>query len=371
MTTKKRIAFIKAGEFSHINNSVRDILSREFPDHQLDIIDCSDLITKRDPLALLQAFRYYWKVIFSRKRTLADTFIRTPYYFNKVRSGLRKRLAGQDYLFTFQTQSLFDLSLEKVPHFVYTDHTHLANKAYPGFDMGLLFADAWIECEKQIYRNAAKVFTMSSNITASVIKDYGCDPQKVNCVYCGANVNAGMDEQFDPARYSSKNILFTGVEWERKGGPELAEAFREVLRVHPDARLTVVGCSPKLDLPNCTTTGRIPLDEVKRYFMEATVFCLPTRIEPFGVVFLEAMAHQLPVVATRIGAIPDFIREEKNGYLVTSGDPKALAEKLILLLNDPARCAAFGEEGHRLFWEKYTWQATGKRIHEEITALVE
>ena len=92
---------------------------------------------------------------------------------------------------------------------------------------------------------------------------------------------------------------------------------------------------------------RIPgyIEEVKKYFNQAAVFCMPTNIEPFGIVFIEAMSMKLPVIGTSIGAIPDFIKNGVNGYMVEPGNSEKLADHLIELLGDPSKCKNFGEEG--------------------------
>ena len=143
--------------------------------------------------------------------------------------------------------------------------------------------------------------------------------------------------------YNTKTILFVGVTWERKGGPELVKAFEKVLRVHPDARLVIVGYKPKVDLPNVQIIGRLTVDELVPYYQQASIFCLPTKLEPFGIVFVEAMAFGLPLVAPRTGAVPDFVEDGRNGFMVEPGDIDALAEALIKLLDDPQLCRKFGE----------------------------
>jgi glycosyltransferase involved in cell wall biosynthesis len=211
---------------------------------------------------------------------------------------------------------------------------------------------------------------MSSNISKSIIEDYSCSPGKVACVCCGSNVQVKENEIFDNNRFSRKNILFVGLDWHRKGGPVLAEAFKTVVATYPDATLTVVGCKPRLDLPNCSVLGKIDLPEVKKYFNKASVFCLPTTNEPFGVVFLEAMAHKLPVVATNIGAIPDFIHEGKNGHLVDPNNSLQLSDALIKLLGSEEKCRTYGEYGSRLFWDRYTWEKTGLKLHDNIVPYI-
>ncbi|MEL7406189.1 MAG: glycosyltransferase family 4 protein, partial [Cyanobacteria bacterium J06558_2] len=262
--------------------------------------------------------------------------------------------------------SLFDGSIPGIPHFVYTDHTRLACLQYPEFNPRDLPGVKFIELEKQVYQNATLNFTMSSNISQSLIEDYSCSPQQISCVYCGANIQVKKDESFTKDRYKKKNILFVGKKWGRKGGELLAEAFPQVLDSHPDAVLTIVGCTPDLNLPNCNIVGTIPLADVKAYFKQASIFCLPTRIEPFGIVFLEAMACKLPIVASNIGAIPEFVIEGRNGYMIGENDPQQLAQRIIELIDSPEKCETFGEYGHKLLWDRYTWEQTGLRIRKNI-----
>ena len=365
------IAFIKLGDFSHINESVLQQLRLQFPRSEIEVIDIfTDLISRRYALNWFHCLKEYRTDVLFGRRHLGAALLRTPYVFHKAKRAIADRLSHRRYAFTFQTQSLFDVSVPGTPHFVYTDHTHLASLRYPDFERRELYAPAWMECEKTVYRNAACTFTMSTNIARSLIEDYDCRPDQVACVYCGANVQAARDEVFDERRYAHKNILFVGVNWERKGGPVLEEAFRILLGTHPDATLTVVGCSPTLSLPNCEVVGRVPLAEVKAYFERASLFCLPTRREPFGVVFLEAMAHKLPIVATNVGAIPDFVSDGATGYLVEPNNPRKLAGKLMELIGSSERCRAFGALGHQRFWERYTWGQTGSRLREHIAPII-
>ena len=162
--------------------------------------------------------------------------------------------------------------------------------------------------------------------------------------------------------------IFVGMDWERKGGPELVEAFKKVLTVHPDARLIIVGCSPQITVPNCDVVGRIPSREVHTYYNASAVFCLPTILEPFGLVFIEAMSHRLPVVGTNIGAIPDFVVEGHNGHLVSPRDSSSLADALIDLVGNPEKCRRFGEAGRRIAAERYNWKAVSALLREHILA---
>jgi glycosyltransferase involved in cell wall biosynthesis len=366
---KQKIALIKIGSFSHVNARIQQVLATHFPGYEIDVIDVKSIIKKKKIILLLNTFftltEYGTDILLGKKRAL-DCYWRTTYFFHQIKALVSQHLAQNTYLFSFQTQSLFDASINGLPHFIYTDHTHLANLSYPGFDKKKLFSKKWIELEKTIYHNATFILTMGDQTLRSVIQDYSCPPQKVACVGVGSNISDHFET--NESKYDTKNILFVGVEWERKGGPELVKAFLHLLEVHPDAHLTIVGCSPKIKIPNCHVIGQIPLEQVNYYYENASVFCLPTKLEPFGIVFLEAFAHGLPVVTTEIGAIPSFVFNNQNGFLVKPGDFEQLSNVLSELLKNPEKCRTLGENGRRLVAEKYVWERVGTKIASYIRA---
>jgi glycosyltransferase involved in cell wall biosynthesis len=362
-------AFIKIGEFSHANHQVLGQLQARFPHLEATVIDLRDLhvIRKRDVpgLVLSVASEFGPSACLSTGR-LRWHMHKTSYMFRRARAALLQRLAGTNFAFTFQTQAMFDASLPDIPHFIYTDHTHLENRNYPVPEAATPLSRTWAEMEKGAYHNARMVFTMSRNISRSLISEYGCSPNRVKCVYAGSNVSAELSGNIDNSRFSAKNILFVGVDWERKGGPVLLEAFRLLRRVHREARLTIVGCSPQISEPGVRIEGSVPLNEVSQHYRRASVFCLPTLNEPFGFVFLEAASFGLPVVATRIGAIGEIVSDGKSGYLVEPCNAVELAGRLGDLLGDPKRAEEFGVQGRAWVSQRYSWEDTGQRLVSHI-----
>ena len=370
MTTQRRaFAFVKLGSFSGANEHILRHLSLEFPDLEPAVIDLSELrvFRKRDAVRLTWSVaREYGASACMTKGRMLARMLRTEYAFDALRARVLQQLGSRPFVFTFQTQSLFDASVSGIPHFIYTDHTHLANLSYPGKSATPMASAPWRAKERLIYDHARLNFTMSSHITRSLIEQYGCSREKVRCVYAGGNIQPVDPQNLGVERFAAKRILFVGLEWERKGGPVLLEAFRQVRRAHPTAELVIVGCSPQVSVPGCRILGRVPLAEVAKLYRSASVFCLPTNVEPFGFVFLEAFAHGLPIVATDIGAIPDFIEEGKSGFMVECWGVDLLARRLSELLTDPARCAAFGARGRALVSDRYTWSSTAHRIAAHI-----
>jgi glycosyltransferase involved in cell wall biosynthesis len=363
-----RFAFVTIGSFSGTNDCVLERLEAEFPELEVDHLDVTQWVrSSRRTLAanLVHVLARRGARPFLDRARLWGAFYRTPFLFRSIRSEMNTRLAGGRYAFTFQTQSLFDASVPGTPHFVYTDHTELVNRRYLDFDEGRMPARSWIDCERQIYDHATMNFTMSSPVSQSIVEDYQVDPSRVRCVLAGSNVPQPDLVRIEPD-YTSKRILFVGRAWERKGGPDLISAFEQVRKRHPDATLAIVGCSPDVAGDGVEVLGELPAARVAEQYAKAAVYCMPSLVEPFGMVFVEALMSGLPVVATTIGALPDVVQDGETGYLTSPHDVPALARSLDLLLGDSERCRRFGSSGRAHATATYTWTQSVAKMASEI-----
>ena len=367
MAEDKKILLVY--KFNHPDvESVRAALADQFPQHALELLNIKQMVKRHPGIFLLNIFYMfkeyplrhlmgYWKVW--------RRFWATTYMHRQVRRLVGERVARGNYYFTIQTQSDFDASTPDLPNFIYTDTTNLANLYTPNYSRDKLYSAVWHALEKETYQHACVTFTRSSHIQRSLLEQYDIPVEKTAVVYAGSNIPI-QDIDLDHKDYGTKEILFVGVTWERKGGPDLVQAFKGVLEKHPGARLAIVGCSPKVDLPNVEVVGKLPLDEVAPYYRRAGIFCLPTRLEPFGIVFVEAMAYGLPLVAPNTGAVPDFLEDGRNGYMVAPGDIPALTKALSALLDDPEKCRDFGKLGYQLARERYTWNKVAEKMKAHI-----
>ena len=364
-----RILFFRIWANPPIAASVEKLLLETFPDYEVKTITLWEHI-KTDKKVLfsngLAVLKEYGLDILLGRLKFKVAFFRTTYLFNYVRA-LARKFARQekDLCFTFQLQSIFDTHIEGIPNFVYTDHTHLANMYYADYTRVRLFSAAWIACEKTIYDHANLVFTRSSNISRSLIEQYGMPEEKVICIYAGANTPL-PDIDLDRKDYDAQNILFVGLDWERKGGPDLVRAFKQVFPRHPQASLIIVGNQIEDDHPGIQSFARVPLEDLHGFYRQATIFAMPSYNEPFGIVFVEAMACALPILATRIGAIPDMVRTGQNGYLVEPGDIDGLTEALEMLLQSEERRRRFGRHSWDLSQQRYNWPAVGALLRSHI-----
>jgi phosphatidyl-myo-inositol dimannoside synthase len=116
-------------------------------------------------------------------------------------------------------------------------------------------------------------------------------------------------------------------------GPELARLRRLAARLGLGDRVEFL--------------GHVPFARLAAEYRRACAFCLPSRQEGFGIVFLEAMAAGLPIAAARAGAVPEVVADSQCGILVPPGDEGALARALGRMLGDPALRRRLGEAGRR------------------------
>jgi glycosyltransferase involved in cell wall biosynthesis len=370
----KKIIFIKLGSFSHVNQKVANILREVYPKNEVLVYDVKEEIFGSKVLFLVNFIYYLWEykvdILFGHKtvKELKSCLIVTSFFYNKVKQKVRERFTHEDILFTIQTSSQFDCSLPTVPHVVYTDHTLRANFLYPDLDYWnyLKPRKYTLELEKSVYHNANLILTYSQFIRQSLVDQYEIDTDKVEVLGVTPNTQNNTSLKIDHNKYKNKIILFVGVEWARKGGDLLLQAFYKVLQKVPDAKLQIVGSSPVIpDHPQIEVLGKIPLEKVPFYYQQATVFCMPTLREPFGVVFLEAMSYGLPVVALRRGAVRELVVHGQNGYLSRKNTDE-IAKYLVALVSDPEKAKIMGEQAFNLVEENFT----EKRFKERLVSAI-
>jgi glycosyltransferase involved in cell wall biosynthesis len=112
----------------------------------------------------------------------------------------------------------------------------------------------------------------------------------------------------------------------------------------------------------CRLVGRVNDEELAALYKRADLFVHPTLYEGSSLVTLEAMAHGKPVVATRVGGIPDKVIEGKNGFLVPPGDGEALAEAMVQALSLGPDLPRLGIEGRRRVETDFNWTGRARRL---------
>jgi phosphatidylinositol alpha-1,6-mannosyltransferase len=172
----------------------------------------------------------------------------------------------------------------------------------------------------------------------------------------------------------------------RKGQDTLLRAWPAVIEKIPDAALLITGRGPYAKTlrqlaeqggvaSSVIFTGPVPQDELPAHYAAGDVFSMPCRtrrggldVEGLGIVYLEASATGLPVVGGDSGGAPDAIIEGETGYVVGGRDVRALSDRLIALLQDPAGARAMGEKGRAWVERDWNWDAIANRLRTLIDA---
>jgi glycosyltransferase involved in cell wall biosynthesis len=235
--------------------------------------------------------------------------------------------------------------------------------------------------ERRNARRADAVLTTSEYCRGAIRRHYGVAPSQVRLVPEGIDLSrwralaARVPHQSDGA-----TILCVARQYPRKHIADLLYALPTVRNAVPRARVVVAGDGPEhasllalaaeLVLNDAVTfTGALPDDQLELLYRQADIFCLPSVQEGFGIVFLEAMACGLPVVATLAAAIPEVVPDRRAGLLVRPGDRAALAHALIELLARPSQRASYGAFGSA-YVERCDWDRVAQIFLDQVAPFV-
>jgi glycosyltransferase involved in cell wall biosynthesis len=286
-----------------------------------------------------------------------------------IARGLIKALRGADLIHTHQTRSTpsrisaFIARATRTP-VVTTDHG-LGGGGWAGL-LPRLF-DGFLT----VSRNSAEVLRAPA--------------AKTHVVYGGVDT-----ERFHPGSDERRGVLFVGRITPHKG-------IDRLLRALPAGTpLTIAGTSghdrrePERSYPDLlralatddvTFAGAVPEADLPDLYRRAEVFVLPSVhgtvygkvvaiSELLGLSLLEAMASGTPVIASRIGGLPEVVRDGETGYLVTPDDVDELRDRTAALVGNPSRARRMGEAGRELVLERFTWEHCARRCLAAYADLV-
>ena len=181
-----------------------------------------------------------------------------------------------------------------------------------------------------------------------------------------------------PSRPSEPRLLFAGVLTRRKNVVGLLNAFAQVRQAVPGARLIMVGPHPDPDYAQTVQdrvtslalgdsvdiVGFVDNDRLRHEIATARAVVLFSREETAPTIIAQAMAAGKPVVASRVGGVPEMVNDGESGFVVESEDETALAERMLTLLNDQDLCLRMGARGHELALARFNPEAVARQTVE-------
>jgi glycosyltransferase involved in cell wall biosynthesis len=215
----------------------------------------------------------------------------------------------------------------------------------------------YLHRRSQLFKRAARFLCVSNFIREQALA-IGFPAHKAVVHY------TGVDNDFfrpDPRVHRESVVLFVGRLVPEKGCTCLLQAMAYVQRFVP-VRVVIIGDGPlrasleqqaRETVRNCQFLGAQSREIVRDWMNRARVFCTPSIMEGFGMVFAEAQAMGLPVAGFETGGVPEAVANGETGFLVTNGDWRELATKLVLLLKFPSLWEQFSkaaqQRARRLF----------------------
>lgn len=287
------------------------------------------------------------------------------------------------------------LSLSQGTPLVVRLHTHIRlvrrlNDLPENLDVRLL---SWLE--GALIRRASLVLANSESLAAECARDHGLLPGTIQVLPLGVDCERFMPPEESGAGSDSGQrlrkrlglasdtpiVFYAGRLERRKGVDVLIEAFGELSRRHPRAVLVMAGFPTRIGRDGGRSylevlqeraialgvadrlhfLGHVPYDELPAIYGSCDLFVAPSRFEPFGMIYLEAMACGRPVVACRTGGVPEIVVHGETGLLVEPGDAGALCAAMDQVLADPAYRRQLGKAGRRHMLARFSNRVIAER----------
>ena len=218
--------------------------------------------------------------------------------------------------------------------------------------------------EKTALKNATAYITPTTFAGEQTRKIFSINKNKIKTIHYGLQLEHFINES--PKDFNENTILYIGTIIRKKGILELAEIFNTVVEKKPKAKLILIGGdSPDIKTGNSSTfnimksklsenakkqtqyLGKIPYAEVKQHIKKAHICVFPSFAETLGMVTIESMALQKPVVNTSIGWAKELVDDGVNGFLVHPSNINEYANTILKLLDNMELCFQIGKEARK------------------------
>ena len=269
--------------------------------------------------------------------------------------------------------SFCKLILRSKERFIYTEHIwnndyHLKNPI-----------NAWLQKNglRSVCMRANKIIAVSKSVKKFLISDLDIRDSKISVIPNAIEIES---DKIERPKENGTVVGTIGSLNKQKGHLFLIQAFERVAKSLPKAKLEIVGDGPEKasllkEIKNRNLESKIQLlgkiDRPKKIMKNWDLFVLPSLSETFGLVILEAFEAQVPVVATKVGGIPEIITNNENGILVSPGDVEKLAKAILFLLVEKKERQQLSAKAYDLLKKKYDWSKIIVEIENEYCKLVQ
>jgi glycosyltransferase involved in cell wall biosynthesis len=279
----------------------------------------------------------------------------------------RLELAGIGYDAIVQ-QGCHPLIFHPKPFFIWSDAGTPAPMDYTPLDHGKPPACNSVQgVENDFYRSATGILAFSPFAARNAVHLTGCIPERIHVV------GAGVAELAPSNLIKPKGppqLLWVGTDLVSKGGADLLSALPLIRERFPDVLLTLVGSSAPSNLAGVRSVKFLDhkhRGELLKLYRRATLLVMPSYKESFGLVYLEALAHKTPVLATSRGGMAELVHRHDFGRVVIPGDAPRIAAAVADMLSDRSSLEQQGERGYRYVQTHCSWPSVAARIASAIS----
>jgi len=236
------------------------------------------------------------------------------------------------------------------------------------------FYSFYVSMQSRVARHIDQVITVSECSAREIERLIGVPSSRIRVVYNGVDTNLFKNNQ--GVAKEPHSLIFVGnTEDRKKGIIHLLQALRLIKDECP-VKLTIIDGGAqdttyahalvrKYGLQDrVMIVRRLSSEELVRRYVSAEIAAIPSLFEGFGFPAAEAMACELPVIATKAGALPELVSDGHNGILVEPGDVPGLAAGIKLLLNDEQLRRKMGQAGRKIAEHKFNWEKAAKQMFE-------
>ncbi|MEW6685312.1 MAG: glycosyltransferase family 4 protein [Candidatus Edwardsbacteria bacterium] len=261
-------------------------------------------------------------------------------------------------------------------HYLYTDLSILAclptkNLLISCFGTDLIPLNhkekVWRKWVRRILLRSAKIIIVDSKFLADYLHQYSYLKDKVITIPLGVDLDFFKPINWQRKRSSLIRLCVTKQLEVKYGHQFLLQALRQVVEKFPHLKLLICNegseenslkaLTEKLNLSNYVEfLGWLSEEKIRDCLAESDIFVLPSLRESFPVSVMEAMSMELPVIATRVGSVPELVLHGKTGILIKPKDVTELREAISKLIKNPELRMIMGKQGRRLVEEKYDCQ---------------
>ncbi len=224
--------------------------------------------------------------------------------------------------------------------------------------------ELWLDCERKAYRDAKYLFTMSNVVKSSLIQDYDIEAEKITVVGSSGNC---QESDRDRKTFGSKQILFNGSDFQRKGGELVLETFQKVRKILPDAKLVIIGKKLGINEEGVEDKGIITSPSVLRnLFLNSDLVLAPGICDPFPTFLLEAMNYGVPCVVSANDGMPEIVTHSKDGFVISQRNSHLFADTIVNLLCNNQTLEYMSANAKNKIKTRFNWDTIASIISEKI-----